>query len=405
MNLFYRYLMLSAFMLISLCSSVYGDHFVPVWSTPYYPMTIFVKDAKFNGVPIQANNEIGVFDGTKCVGYIKLTQSINPGSTATYAQIVVSQDDDSGNGFTPGHTITYKYWIDQTATEIENITPEYNAGSPFDSPVFTPGETTIAELSVVKVTLSFQVKATSPACFGYSNGQITVTAGGGTSPYYYSIDNGTNWQSSNIFNSLAAGDYYVRVKDSGTPTPLQSAYPFNPVVLHYPAELVIESVIAEGPWPGRERQGKITILAKGGTGTLHYSINNGADWYENNVFANLKYLTLNKGDIQVKDDMDCITKYQLMILMDVKDEYKLSELKVYPNPAQNLINLSINTAEEDCLVEIINVTGQVVYSSHLAFLYNEIKEINTGNLQNGFHILMVRDRNGFPAYRNFLIIK
>lgn len=45
------------------------------------------------------------------------------------------------------------------------------------------------------------------------SGTITVTATGGGSPYQYSIDGGTTFQSSHVFNSLAAGTYTIRVKD------------------------------------------------------------------------------------------------------------------------------------------------------------------------------------------------
>ncbi|WP_180336346.1 T9SS type B sorting domain-containing protein [Pontibacter ramchanderi] len=49
---------------------------------------------------------------------------------------------------------------------------------------------------------------------GNSNGQISVSnVAGGTAPYTYSI-NGTNFQSSANFTSLAAGEYLVTVKDA-----------------------------------------------------------------------------------------------------------------------------------------------------------------------------------------------
>jgi gliding motility-associated-like protein len=54
----------------------------------------------------------------------------------------------------------------------------------------------------------------SAASCGNANGVITIGApSGGTAPYQYSID-GTNWQSSNVFNSLAAGSYTVIVRDA-----------------------------------------------------------------------------------------------------------------------------------------------------------------------------------------------
>jgi hypothetical protein len=49
---------------------------------------------------------------------------------------------------------------------------------------------------------------------GMSNGSITMTASGGTAPYSYSLNNTSNWQSSNVFTGLAAGVYIVYVQDA-----------------------------------------------------------------------------------------------------------------------------------------------------------------------------------------------
>lgn len=48
---------------------------------------------------------------------------------------------------------------------------------------------------------------------GECDGEITVTASGGTGPYTYSIDGGAFGGSAN-FTGLCSGDHYVTVKDS-----------------------------------------------------------------------------------------------------------------------------------------------------------------------------------------------
>ena len=55
---------------------------------------------------------------------------------------------------------------------------------------------------------------TDASCSG--TGSITITGSGGTTPYEYSINNGTTWQSSNIFNALASGTYNVRIRTVGS---------------------------------------------------------------------------------------------------------------------------------------------------------------------------------------------
>lgn len=47
-------------------------------------------------------------------------------------------------------------------------------------------------------------------------GSITVSATGGLAPYEFSINGGTSYQSSNVFNNLAAGTYNVSVRTAGS---------------------------------------------------------------------------------------------------------------------------------------------------------------------------------------------
>ena len=48
-----------------------------------------------------------------------------------------------------------------------------------------------------------------------NDGSIVVTAGGGTPAYEYSIDNGINYQTGNVFSNLPSGNYNnIRVKDA-----------------------------------------------------------------------------------------------------------------------------------------------------------------------------------------------
>ena len=51
------------------------------------------------------------------------------------------------------------------------------------------------------------------SCHGLSDGEITVNATSGTTPYTYSIDSGSNYVSGNVFSGLAANNYLVKVKD------------------------------------------------------------------------------------------------------------------------------------------------------------------------------------------------
>ena len=64
--------------------------------------------------------------------------------------------------------------------------------------------------------LSAQILTSLADCEGVCNGSILINPIGGTGPYQYSINNGTTYQTSNIFSDLCGGSYSVVVKDSNS---------------------------------------------------------------------------------------------------------------------------------------------------------------------------------------------
>lgn len=80
----------------------------------------------------------------------------------------------------------------------------------------TPCETAYTQYITIPDQVTASIGSRSyPTCWDSTNGSITITAGGGTGTYYYSIDNGSNWQyNNNYFGGLSSGTYYIRVKDT-----------------------------------------------------------------------------------------------------------------------------------------------------------------------------------------------
>jgi subtilisin-like proprotein convertase family protein len=108
------------------------------------------------------------------------------------------------------------------------------------------------------------------SCNNGANGQITITAAGGTAPFSYTI-NGVN-ASSNVIGGLSAGAYSVVVTDGNGFS--QTAGTF---VLTNPSAITASTSISFDD---------LTITANGGTGALQYSIN-GMSFQSTGLFANL----------------------------------------------------------------------------------------------------------------------
>ncbi|MDK2977809.1 MAG: hypothetical protein PWP52_523, partial [Bacteroidales bacterium] len=109
------------------------------------------------------------------------------------------------------------------------------------------------------------------SCYNSADGQIEITAVGGTDPYEFSIDSAQTWQLSNTFSGLASDTFYVAVQDQ-----LGCIQFGDTVYMNNPDSIAIDSVdVTHVACDGSATDGEIIVYAHGGTGDLEYSVNNG----------------------------------------------------------------------------------------------------------------------------------
>ena len=135
--------------------------------------------------------------------------------------------------------------------------------------------------------------ASTPANCGTSNGSITVT-GTGTAPFTYSI-NGITFQAGNIFSAVAAGNYFVFVKDAAG---CIGAAAITVNTIAGPSVTATTTAAA-----CTVNNGTITATGSGGTGGLQYSID-GITYVSTAIFSNLAPATYT---VFVKDAAGCIS--------------------------------------------------------------------------------------------------
>jgi len=156
-------------------------------------------------------------------------------------------------------------------------------------------------LVVVSSAVKKSYNGADLSCATATDGEITVTGAGGTGTLKYSKDNGANYVVSNVFSGLAAGTYQIRVKDANG---CQSAS--IAVTITAPVTITGSGAVTSN-YNGAQiscvgsTDGKITVTASGGTGTLSYSINGGA-YVASNVFTGLGAGT---HTLSVKDANGC----------------------------------------------------------------------------------------------------
>ena len=161
-----------------------------------------------------------------------------------------------------------------TVTTTYSVTATTASGCPLKDDIIvtvTPAPTNIAVTPV-----------NSTSCTS-GNGSITVTAtGSGT--LEYSLD-GTNWQTSNVFNNLTANSYTVLVRTQGASC--TAAFANNPVVISSAVAPSITNVSSSNPTDCGVNNGTISITATGVGAPFSYSINNGGSFQASSSFTGL----------------------------------------------------------------------------------------------------------------------
>lgn len=135
--------------MLLLSSNIEAQHFQTVWSNnPYLPMQIIIDSANLDGVYLQLNDEIAVFDidvsgDEYCVGVIAMVGEFLPDTN--YIVIAAFDDPDTPelDGFLNGHTIIYRYWDDSEGEEFVLFEATYH---PSLSSVYTSQGTALVGL-------------------------------------------------------------------------------------------------------------------------------------------------------------------------------------------------------------------------------------------------------------------
>ena len=143
---------------------------------------------------------------------------------------------------------------------------------------------------------------------GQVNGSIEITANSGAgTDLLFSIDNGTNWQSSNVFTALPEGNYFVKVGDQGD---CETVFENNPVIIVNIEGPQINSVNTT-PETDYLANGQIDISATVSEGDVFYSIDNDTSFQTNNgLFTDLSAGTYS---CVVKDEFGCDTTFTIVL--------------------------------------------------------------------------------------------
>jgi gliding motility-associated-like protein len=166
-----------------------------------------------------------------------------------------------------GGTAPYTYSSDGgVVTQSSNILANLCVGA-FVVYVEDDNGCTIANnVNVTEPTAVGANIVSTPSTCGQPNGDITVTANGGTPGYTYSIDNGVTFQAGTNFPGLTNGNYDVVVQDANN-----CQYSEQHTVTSQNSPQIISANLTDVDCFGN-CNGEIDVTANGGTGALTYDI-------------------------------------------------------------------------------------------------------------------------------------
>jgi len=201
-------------------------------------------------------------------------------------------------------TAPFEYSLDGTTWQASNVFNGLAAGT--YTIFFREGNGCLGSLSITvaePLVLSATSSFTPVVCNGESSGTININSAGGVTPYQYSIDGGTTWQASNVFN-VPANAYTITIRDGNNCTTTQS------VTVTEPTALTANSVNSPASCDGGD-DGIIDVSAAGGNTGYEYSIDNGTTWQASNIF--------NTGPgnftITVRDSKNCTTSFPTTVAL------------------------------------------------------------------------------------------
>ncbi len=206
------------------------------------PSTIYVDTEDTTSITCYGKND-GKIEVTGAGGTPPYTYTLNPDA--------ISNGTGLFEGIDPG--LNYSVSV----TDANGCPPDVSSSWDFTEPP--------------AVTLS-ATDTNDVTCNGYTDGDLTVSAGGGSGSYTYTLSPGSVVQvNDGYFDNLAPDTYQVSVKDSkGCAGPT-----VTDLVVGDPPPITIDDTTVNDILCFGETNGEILVTASGGTGALAYTLDPG----------------------------------------------------------------------------------------------------------------------------------
>ncbi|WCL81845.1 choice-of-anchor J domain-containing protein [Saprospira sp. CCB-QB6] len=229
------------------------------------------------------------------------------------------------------------------------------------------------------------VSAVNLACNGDASGTATALGLAGIAPYSYVWDANAGSQTTATATGLNAGTYSVTITDSiGCGTQ-------NSVQITEPTVLTVNAV--------DNNDGTATANAAGGVAVYSYNWSNGETTAS---IQDTGFQTVIVTDANGCQASDTVT----IIVLSIQGIQGLDELSIFPNPAQDYVNLNFELTESRQLqLQLVALNGQVVYTQSLNAVGQQNLQINTQDLAPAMYMLRIIDEESRTQHTAPIVIQ
>jgi Zn-dependent metalloprotease len=323
----------------------------------------------------QGNYTVSVTDALGCSATAAFTIS-EPAVLSVQLQVTEPTCYGLNNGsvtaMVSGGTTGYTYqWNTGEATDsLALVTAGYYTVTVSDANNCSFSSSIVVNEPVLLTANTISLNA---KCYGEANGAATVSVSGGTQGYTFLWSNGS---SAEMLSNIPAGNYSVTVTDAHNCSVVDVA------TITEPAEMQLTFTTINAT--DNQNNGSAAVTINGGTAPYAYL------WSGSETTSTVNSLGAGTYQVTITDANGCVKTGVVTVANEnttgIKDPDGPVFMSVYPNPAKDKVNLTLNNAVGGFTYALHNALGQIVLQGESAAAF---QVVSVSNLPNGVYMLQV----------------